>query len=156
MYETRLSTRQPLAITHVTLLMSTSSGPGATIFIPDHVIEGSPHLREIERIISANSDKDIGNFFDYIWLGVLKLLQGCPDVKRPVTTRETYNQNIQRLGEKSFRTFLRDVAKKKDWRRLLTNGTPLNSIVSMTNLSINSCVQTYFLIHLRKHQNKTP
>lgn len=93
------------------------------VVIPDCVVE--PFGKRVSEIYGHFSDDDLKRHLDVIWFLVTKALfkfQGLEDV---VVTKEVYEENIRRRGERDLLLLLRNALTSEaseDWRSVLTNG----------------------------------
>ncbi len=119
------------------------------VFVPDDVIQGMGDSLECLKL-PEDMDARLKLQIPYVWY-VVRMALRHPEQKGLVATNEEFEENVQLQGEGSFYDQLRDVARRKDWRSLLRNGTVYSfDLIAALRAYITPHVQMYSIAEHRR------
>jgi hypothetical protein len=116
-------------------------------------------LQEVYQCLQRNiqpddSDKVVLRALGTVWFNVNKALKEDPILKPRLADEDGFQENVQKYGEKQFVKFLKDMAKKKNWRDLLEDCT--SSLSSRLKPSDRVLSLAVFLKQISSDESNSP
>jgi hypothetical protein len=94
------------------------------VSIPEKAVQGV--CKQLERyILPGDDDNSIREDLNIVWIVVHDALSQAQTLRARLADQDEFQENVQKYGEKEFIELLRDMAKRKNWRDLLENGTSI-------------------------------